>query len=496
MVNWGRCNSGVKERLIIDEGQEMKIQNSRGVIGFLFVFLIFSSYTALIAAARDEVTVQQINDLFVEASSKANPTVVTIKSERVVQRNFRHPFFDFWEFEMGPMPESRGTVLGSGVIINGKEGYIVTNNHVVDKAEDIFVDLVDGREVIAEVIGTDPQSDIAVLKVNADNLGKATIGNSDKLRIGEWVLAIGSPFSENLDHTVSAGIVSAKGRSNIIGGTQYEDFIQTDAAINPGNSGGALVNLKGELVGINTAIATDGFSRSNAGVGFAIPVNLVMRIVEDLLEYGKVTRAYLGVYIQPVDPTLAKALGMKTPDGALVTGVDIGTPAEKAGIEEGDVIIRLDDTEIRDNAHLRNVVSSSRPGNRHELTIIRDKKEKELTVVLAERPDDETIAATDQDDSEDETGRSGIAVAELSSNAANRYDIKVDSGVLITRVDPRSNAARVDIRPGDVIIRVGETEIGNVGDYRRALKEYKKGDTILIRISRGEVLLFRGLELG
>ncbi|MFC1548241.1 PDZ domain-containing protein, partial [Candidatus Neomarinimicrobiota bacterium] len=239
--------------------------------------------------------------------------------------------------------------------------------------------------------------------------------------------------------------------------------MQTDAAINPGNSGGALANLKGELVGINTAIATDGFSRSNAGVGFAIPVNLVMRIVGDLLEYGKVKRAYLGVYTQPVDPTLAKALGMKVPEGALVTDVDKGTPAEKARIKEGDVIIKLDDTAIRDNAHLRNVVSSSRPGNRHKLTIIRDKKEKELTVVLDERPDDEALATTDQDDSEDETGRAGIAVTELASNDANRYDIKVDQGVLITRVNPRSNAARVDIRPGDVIIRVGETEIENVG---------------------------------
>jgi serine protease Do len=484
------------EHSIIDEGQEMKIKNSRGIISFLFVFLVIGSDMALEAAAQSEVTVQQINDLFVEASSKANPSVVTIKSERVVQRNTRHPFFDLWDFDMGPVPESRGTILGSGVIINGKEGYIVTNNHVVEKAEDIFVNLVDGREVIAEVVGTDPESDIAVLKVNADDLGRATIGDSDDLRIGEWVLAIGSPFSENLDHTVSAGIVSAKGRSNIMGGTQYEDFIQTDAAINPGNSGGALVNLKGELVGINTAIATDGFSRSNAGVGFAIPVNLVMRIVEDLLEYGKVTRAYLGVYIQPVDPTLAKALGMKAPEGALVTKVDGGTPAEKARIKEGDVIIKLDDTAIRDNAHLRNVVSSSRPGNRHKLTIIRDKKEKVLTVELAERPDDETLATTDQDDSEDETGRAGIAVAELASNEASRYDIRVDQGVLITRVDPRSNAARADIRPGDVIIRVGETEIEDVGDYRRTMAEYKKGDTVLVRISRGENLLFRGLELG
>lgn len=473
----------------------MKIKNNWGVIGFLLAAIVFSN-APLAAAAQDEITVQQINDLFVEASSRANPSVVTIKSERVVQRNFRHPFFDFWDFDTRPMPESRGTVLGSGVIINGREGYLVTNNHVVEKAEEIFVNLVDGREVIAEVIGTDPPSDIAVLKVDADELGQATIGNSDDLRIGEWVLAIGSPFSENLDHTVSAGIVSAKGRSNIMGGTQYEDFIQTDAAINPGNSGGALVNLKGELVGINTAIATDGFSRSNAGVGFAIPVNLVMRIVEDLIEYGKVTRAYLGVYIQLVDPALAKALGMKTPEGALVTRVDDGTPAEKAGIREGDVIVKFDDVNIRDNSHLRNVVSSSRPGNRHKLIIIRDKKEKALTVLLAERPDDEVLAAGEQDETEDETGRAGIAVAELDDVEAGRYDIQADQGVVITRVDPRSSAARVDIRPGDVIIRIDETRIENVGDYRQVMKGYKKGDTVLIRISRGEVLLFRGLELG
>ena len=464
-------------------------------IGVLYVIILLGPFTVL-AAAQEEITIQQINDLFVEASSRANPSVVTIKSERVVQRNFRHPFFDFWDFDTRPMPESRGTVLGSGVIINSDEGYIVTNNHVVEKADEIFVNLVDGREVLAEVIGTDPPSDLAVLKVEADDLEMVTIGNSDNLRIGEWVLAIGSPFSENLDHTVSAGIVSAKGRSNIIGGTQYEDFIQTDAAINPGNSGGALVNLKGELVGINTAIATDGFSRSNAGVGFAIPVNLVVRIVEDLIDYGKVTRAYLGVYIQPVDPTLAKALGMKAPEGALVTKVDDNTPAEKAGLREGDVVIKLDDTEIRDNAHLRNVVSSSRPGNRHKLTIIRDKKEKILPVLLAERPDDAVLADADREGSEEDTGRAGIAVADLDDVEAGRYELQVDQGVVVTRVDPRSNAARVDIRPGDVIVRVGETDIFNISDYRSAMKEYKKGDTVLIRISRGEVLLFRGLELG
>lgn len=448
------------------------------------------------------VSAQQINDLFVEASEKANPSVVTIASERVVRRPFRHPFFDFWGEDFYPERESRGMVLGSGVIINDEQGYIVTNHHVIDEAEDITVTLVDNREVPAEVVGTDEATDVAVIKIEAEGLAQVQLGNSDELRIGEWVLAIGSPFSVNLDHTVTAGIVSATGRSRVLSGRNnpYEDFIQTDAAINPGNSGGALVNLKGDLIGINTAIATDGFSRANAGVGFAIPINLVMRVVEDLIREGRVTRAWLGVYIEDVDESLAKAMKIKTLTGAIVNQVVDDSPAEEAGIQEGDIIVKVDTEDIRNGSHLRNVISSSRPGDRPKLTILREGKEKVIPVRLQELPDQEVLASRGrgEDESEaDDTGeQTGFAVADLDSREAERFDIQVSQGVVVTRVNARSKAAREGLQPGDVVVRVGDREVKSVRDYRQALKEYRPGDTVLFRIARGEYYLFRGIEIG
>jgi len=448
----------------------------------------------------DEVTAQQINDMFITASSKANPSVVTIASERVVQRRLRAPFFEFWNFDFDPFdqaPEFRSSVLGSGVIIDADRGYIVTNNHVVEGAEDIMVMLIDHRMVPAEIVGTDPGTDVAVIKVDAGDLQQVQVGNSDDLRIGEWVLAIGSPFSQALNHTVTAGIVSAKGRSEVFTGDRYEDYIQTDAAINPGNSGGALVNLKGEPVGINSAIATSGFSRSSAGVGFAIPINLVMRVADDLIEYGNVTRAYLGVNIQNVSPSIATALGMKIPEGAMVSEVRSDTPAEKAGIEEADVIIRVDDVAIRDYSHLRNVISSSRPGDQRRITLIRDGKQKTVNVKLDELPAQQTLAAREDDRDVESTvqSRTGFTVVDLDSREAQRLDLSVDEGVLVTRINPRSKAARGGIQPGDVVVGIGDQKVKNLRDYRQALEAYKEGDTILLRVIRGDAFLFVGLEL-
>jgi serine protease Do len=467
------------------------------------VLMFGSAYqlTATPMMPSPDVSAQQINDLFIQASEKANPSVVTIASERVVRRSYRHPFFDFWGQEFNPERESRGTILGSGVIIDGAEGYIVTNHHVIDEAEDIMVTLVNNREVPAEVVGTDEASDVAVIKIDAEDLPQAEIGNSDELRIGEWVLAIGSPFSENLDHTVTAGIVSGTGRSQVFNRpNRYEDFIQTDAAINPGNSGGALVNLRGDLVGINTAIATDGFSRSNAGVGFAIPVNLVMRVVEDLIREGRVTRAWLGVYIEDVQESLAKALKIKSLNGAIVNQVVEDSPAERAGVKEGDIIIKVGDNDIRNGSHLRNVISSFRPGERPKLVILRDSKEKVIPVRLRELPAQEELASggrvEDDSDVDDIGGRTGFAVAELGSREAERYDIQVSKGVVVTRIDARSKAARDGIQPGDVVVQVGDREIKGIRDYRQAMKEYGEGDTVLFRVARGEFFFFRGIEIG
>ena len=259
--------------------------------------------------------------------------------------------------------EYKSTALGSGVIVDSRKGYVITNNHVVEDMDEITVRLLDKSEYDATIIGRDPKSDLAVLQIKAKALDALEFGDSEELRVGEWVIAVGSPFSANLSHTVTAGIVSAKGRGNIVQGDVYEDFIQTDAAINPGNSGGALLNSSGDLVGINTAIYTNSFDRSNKGVGFAIPSNMVKSVMSDLINYGKVLRSWIGVQIQPIDDTSAKALDLKTRSGALVADVVAKGPAEKAGLETGDVIIEFNDVNINSVDHLRNTVSSSKPNN-------------------------------------------------------------------------------------------------------------------------------------
>ena len=467
----------------------------------LFSALILSAAVgnALQAAApAGQISIKQINEAFIKAAASANPPVVSIKSERVYRQRAPHAFRDF-RGNRFPERESRGMVLGSGVIIDADEGYIVTNNHVVEDAEEIWVQLFDRREVPGEVVASDRGTDLAVIKIQADDLQAAKIGDSDQLRIGEWVLAVGSPFSQSLDHTVTAGIVSAKGRSDVMNFRRdrpYEDFIQTDAAINPGNSGGALVNLAGELVGINTAIATDGFSRSSAGVGFAIPVNLVMRVVDDLVEHGKVTRAWLGVQIQTLEPSIAKAMKTKSMDGALVVRVVDDSPAEDAGLMEEDIIVKVDDTDIRDSAHLRNLISSSRPGEKPKLTIIRKGKRKTLTVKLGELQVEPTLAHSgDTEDEEAVFGRTGFAVADLSHPEAARFNVGTDDGVVVTKVDPHSAAARGGVRPGDVVVKVGDQTIEDLRDYRRALERYDSGDTILLRLQRGDTVRLVGLEL-
>ncbi len=464
---------------------------------------------ATAGAQADDVTIQQVNDLFVAASAKANPSVVTIISSRVVQQEW--DMFRNWPRQPSTY---QSTALGSGVVVDDSEGYIITNNHVVEGAEEIEVMLIDRRMVSAEIVGTDPYSDLAVLKVEADNLQQIEVGNSDALRIGEWVLAIGNPYSQ--DHTITAGIVSAKGRSDIIRDQQYEDFIQTDAAINRGNSGGALVNLEGKLIGINTAIVTEGFSQSNLGIGFAIPANLVMRVVSDLIEYGKVNRAYLGISMNlvDIDAAMARALGMESPEGVLVNGVTDGTAAERAGIREGDIIIMVDDTPIRNNSHLQVVISSYRPGEQHRITYLRNGRERTVTVTLDELPVE--LAEANQENAptgvQAENSRTGFTVADLDSRVSQPtitalmsqgVEIQANEGVLVTGVDPGSRAARVGIERGDIIVKIDDDEIRNVRDFDRALEKYENGDAVLLRItgfrtSEGEVYSVAftvGLEL-
>ncbi len=308
------------------------------IIHIVILFSILSSQSA-----------RYYSDTFAKVVKKVNAAVVTINSEKIVSDERRNPFEEFFYEDFGygyPNRERKTRALGSGVIVDAKNGHIITNNHVVEGADQISIVLMDQREIDAEILATDPKSDLAVLKIDAKNLTQVTLGNSDDLNVGEWVLAIGSPFSSNLSHTVTAGIVSAKGRSGVIGGIDYEDFIQTDAAINPGNSGGALVNLDGELIGINTAIATGGYMRSNAGVGFAIPSNLANLIMKDLISEGRVIRSWLGVFIQDVDDAISKNLKLPDRQGALVTDIVDGSPAEKAGFKIKDVIINFSGNKI------------------------------------------------------------------------------------------------------------------------------------------------------
>ncbi|HIO56737.1 MAG TPA: PDZ domain-containing protein, partial [Candidatus Marinimicrobia bacterium] len=338
----------------------------------------------------------------------------------------------------------------------------------------------------------DPKSDLAVLKIDAGNLTAIQLGDSDKLDVGEWVLAIGSPFSTNLSHTVTAGIVSAKGRSRVIGSVDYQDFIQTDAAINPGNSGGALVNLEGELVGINTAIATGGLMRSNVGVGFAIPTNLAKTIMNDLIVEGRVIRSWLGVFIQDVNDGIAKALDLPDRKGAVVTEVVEGSPADKAGFKVEDVVVAFGGKKVRDSSHLKNLVSSTRPETKQDVGIIRRGRSRTLKVDLVELPQEDVILASNRTPS----FSLGMRVEDLDASMARRFRLEdSESGVVVVEVSPSSAAAEAGVQPGDIIKRIGDTEIDSAREFRTAISRVNDEDSILLLIRRRGGSIFLPIEL-
>ena len=433
---------------------------------------------------------QEFSEAFIKVASNGNPAVVSIVSEKVIEQNYNHFFSPFGD--QFPQGESRGHSLGSGVIIDSDEGYIITNNHVIDDAEDIKVILYDKREVRGTIVATDPPSDLAVIKVDPNGLSTVALGNSDQLSVGEWVVAIGSPFGLHLNHTVTAGIVSAIGRSSVISRNNFEDFIQHDAAINPGNSGGALFNLDGELVGINTAIATDGYSRANAGVGFAIPINMVKRVMEDLISDGKVTRGWLGVQIQDVDEGMAKALQLNGWNGAIISQVIKNSPAEDAGVEKQDVIIAVNGVKVDDSSNLKNLISSGRPHDKTKLTLIRDGHEKKLTVTLGIRPGEKELA---------ETYRYGEKLFDILGlrveTFENRDPKNLDyvNGVKIVEVKKDSPASDNNINRGDIITEMGKTSIKEKNEYDLELESYSKGNTIMLRIVRNGSPLYVAFEI-
>jgi serine protease Do len=439
--------------------------------------------------------VKQFSSAFADVAEKANPAVVTITAEKVMKVEDQFKQFGDFPFLHPQLPDQEfsSQALGSGVIVDAKKGYVLTNNHVVENAEEIQIKLIDKRIIPAKVIGTDPKSDLAILQIDANDIKQIALGNSDKLRVGEWVLAVGSPFSANLSHTVTAGIVSALGRSYVMpGNDHYENFIQTDAAINPGNSGGALLNLDGELVGINTAIATGGMDRSNRGVGFAIPSNMIKKVMSDLIEKGYVVRSWLGVYIQPVEDKVARALDLSNRDGALVSDIVEDSPAEKAGLKTGDVIIEFNGEKIGDPSHLKNIVSSTAPGNNSKVVIVRDGDWKTVYVKLEELEQESTTIIANNSD----RLSLGLEVQEITKLLAERYEIDPDnSGVLVTDIDKKSKAFEAGIRVGDIITRVGTKKIASKKDYKNLIEESKQQDSLLLLVKRGERSSYFAFEI-
>lgn len=438
----------------------------------------------------------QLSKGFAKVAESVSPSVVTINSQTVVKQRV-HPFFNdeffrrFFDFQMPEEQERVMRGLGSGVIVN-KDGYILTNNHVVKDADEITV-AIHGKEYDAEIVGADPESDLAVIKIDKGDLTPIKLGDSDKLQVGEWVLAIGNPFSDVLESTVTAGIVSAKGRQlrNLGDGSiRYQDFIQTDAAINPGNSGGALVNLRGELVGINTAI----LGQANIGIGFAIPINLAKNIMEQLISEGRVIRGYLGVFIGPVTEEMAQFMERESTDGAIVSEVIQDSPAEKGGIKVEDIIIEVNGIKIKDHDHLTNTVATFAPGTKVKVKVWREGKIKELTVELGERPSAE-MAKADEKAVENVESKVGITIENLTRELAERFGYQNEEGVLITAVKENSVAAREGLRRGQLITAVNRKPVKTVKDFNEIVKNLKEGDIILLRLKAGESSFFRALRI-
>ncbi len=422
--------------------------------------------------------------------------VVSISSTKVTKAQVPSaPFFDdplFRRFfgpdsdRQGPRErELRQTALGSGVVVS-PEGYILTNNHVVAGATELKVSFSDKREVSARIIGTDRATDLAVIKVDAQGLPGVPMGDSDKIQVGDFALAIGNPF--NLGNTVTFGIISATGRGNL-GIAQYGDFIQTDAAINPGNSGGALVNMRGELIGINTAIFTQGFEHGNQGVGFAIPINMGRQVMEQLLRKGKVVRGYLGLLPQDVTPALAEEFGLrKDQQGAVVGSVESGTPADQAGIRVGDVIIELNGERIANADKLRQLVAQVAPDTKVTLKLLREGKELSLTAVLKERPDGAQTPAPEELGKDNPLG--DIEVDDLTPETLRQLQLPPGtSGVVITQVSPGSRAAEAGLQPRDIIQQINREPVNNLQDFRRIAGRVGNKRIVLLVKSKGWVVI-------
>lgn len=488
----------------------------KGILSLLitvFVFVLILGYVnskGIIKGASHEEELEKLSKELERLGSTANtlekslelvaeyvkPSVVSITTVKVFKhsttRRFhgdegerrRDPFRDFFGedffdrlFPIPPVPkgEFKTQSLGSGVIVD-KRGYILTNNHVVADMDELKVRLSDKREFDAKIIGTDPQTDLAVIKIEAENLIPAKMGDSDKIKPGQWAIAVGNPFG--LTSTVSVGVISATGRFGV-GIAQYENFIQTDAAINPGNSGGPLVNIKGEIIGINTAI----FTRSGGyqGIGFAIPINMAKAVLRDLIEKGRVTRGWLGVVIQNIDSSLAKQFNVDVTEGVLISDVQDDSPAKEAGFERGDIVIEYDGKKIADINELRNKVAQTEVGKKVNVTVLRGGKEKVLTVKIGEQPAD--LFAIGPFPAGKELG---MTVQDLTEELARNLDYEGESGVVVSAIEQGSPADQAGIEEGDLIKEVNREKITNVKEFGQALRKSEKDKDILLLIRRGK----------
>jgi serine protease Do len=429
----------------------------------------------------------QTGRAFSDIVGAVSPSVVNISTTKVVRRDtgpfFEDPFFDlFSPFHNPGIPKKwKERSLGSGVIVS-QDGYIITNNHVVEKADEIKVTMPDRRIFRGQIVGADPKTDIAIIRIDAKNLPVLSWGDSDTLQVGEFVLAIGSPYG--LNNTVTMGIISAVGRANV-GIADYEDFIQTDAAINPGNSGGPLVNIKGELIGINTAI----FSRTGGyqGIGFAVPSNMVRLVMDQLVQKGKVTRGWIGVTIQELTPELAQEFGLKISRGALVSDVAKDSPAGRAGIMRGDIVLEFNGKEVKDVSSLRNMVAKSKTGTEITVKILRGGKEFTVKVVTMELPRDVAEVIPDHlPDDSDARVFTGLTVMDLTKEIVRQLGFnKEEKGVVVVRVESGSPADEAEIKKGDIIKEINKKEIHNLETYNKIAANMKRNESVLLFINRG-----------
>ncbi len=481
----------------------------------LYLFLVwFISMPVYAAIDRDVESLRKTSNAFASIAQEVSPSVVFIQVESKAPASsvtqFSQPYGHgnpFGDDEMfkrffgdqfpgvphGSQPEApqgkrHAIGQGSGFVFLTKDStssgktYILTNNHVVENADKIRVKFQDGREFEAKITGRDPQSDVAVLEIKENGFPALSFSDSSKLRVGEWVVAIGNPFG--LSHTLTVGVVSAKGRTSI-GMNDYEDFIQTDAAINPGNSGGPLVDLDGKVVGINTAI----FSRSGGymGVSFAIPSNLAKEIANQLIENGEVTRGYLGIMIQQVTPDLAKSFNIKPGQGIIVSQVNDGSPAEKAGLRQGDVIIKFRGKPVKEVGHFRNLVALIQPGGQEKLVILRNGEQKKLNITIGKLSGKDNLASAEPSQS---TEKIGLSVQTLTPQLAKQFNAKPGEGVVVTAVKPGSIAAKKGIQIGMIILQVNQKPVNSAAEFKRAIKKSSDDKRVLLLARIGNAQQF------